>query len=236
MNAETGLGATPAPDPLGQTIVVPDRDEADDTPVAAAAGSRPATVRSPLLRLLREWGVVLAIALAVAFIVRLVLFSPFYIPSGSMEPTLRKDDKILVNKLSYKLHDVHRGDVVVFDRPPGVTFDKDVKDLVKRVIGIPGDTIEIRNCLLSINGQNIDEPYIDHDAAGVPQCTAGATRVVDPDGDGKIEVPAGKVFVMGDNRHPNGSNDSRFWGFLDEKLIVGRAFVVYWPSSRWSWL
>lgn len=233
MDAEAGLETEPSRGPV---------DVADQQPVESApdpqvdrAGARKEPV-SPVIRFFREWGIVLAAALTVAVVVRVFIFTPFYIPSGSMEPTLQIHDKILVNKLSYRLHDVHRGDVIVFDAPPNGNFGADVKDLVKRVIGTPGDTVEIRDCAVFVDGQELVEPYIPHDPDGSPVCTDGADRIVDLDGDGKIQVPPGKVFVMGDNRKPQQSYDSRKWGFLDENLIVGRAFVIYWPISHWSWL
>lgn len=254
MEAEAGL----EPDAGRSPVVVADVDgngidDAAGTPAATAVPDgdgedppargddaltaelpKPREPVSPVIRFLREWGLVLAIALGVAVIVRAFVFSPFYIPSGSMEPTLQVHDKILVNKLSYHAHDVRRGDVIVFDAPPNGNFGANVKDLVKRVIGLPGDTVEIRDCSVYVNSQMLVEPYIPHDGGGSPVCTDGADRVVDLDGDGRIQVPAGKVFVMGDNRNPQQSYDSRRWGFLDEHLIVGRAFLIYWPISRWS--
>jgi signal peptidase I len=183
------------------------------------------------LRTIREWVVVIGVALGVALVIRAFVVAPFYIPSDSMFDTLHTDDRILVNKLSYRLHDVNRGDVVVFEKPSGVSFgDDSVEDLIKRVIGLPGDTLEFRDCGVLVNGQQLDEPYTDGN------CTEGPSSVVDPDGDGRVTVPADMFFVMGDNRRPNQSYDSRFWGFVDEDLIVGRAFVVIWPRANWSWL
>ena len=194
--------------------------------------ARPAS--TGITRLVREWGVVLVVALTVAIVVRAFVFSPFYIPSSSMEPGLQINDRILVNKLSYRAHDVRRQDVVVFDAPPGVDFGPNVKDLVKRVIGLPGDSLEIRDCGVYVNGAKLSEPYIAKDATGAPACTTGFSTAVDPNGDGMIQVPAGDVFVMGDNR--TNSDDGRTWGFLEQSLIVGRAFVIYWPISHWTWL
>lgn len=178
-----------------------------------------------------EWVAVIAIALAVALTIRGVAIQPFYIPSDSMFDTLHTHDRILVNKLSYRLHDVHRGDVIVFETPPGVNFGDDrIKDLIKRVIGTPGDTVEIRNCNVFVNGQRLQEPYV------TGECTEPASTTPDPDGDGKIQVPPDSYFVMGDNRQSGQSYDSRFWGFVDRELIVGRAFVVILPVSHWQWL
>jgi signal peptidase I len=182
-------------------------------------------------RAFREWGLVIGIALAVALIIRTFAIAPFYIPSNSMFDTLAKRDRILVNKLSYRLHDVHRGDVVVFEKPPGVNFgDDNVEDLIKRVIGVPGDTLAFRDGSVFVNGAQLVEPYTDGVATDPP------SEKVDPDQDGQIVVPANEYFVMGDNRRSGQSFDSRYWGFVDDDLIVGRAFVLIWPKGHWSWL
>lgn len=220
----------PTDDDTNETDRDADADDPDD--ISSTEPNRSAA--SGIARFAREWGIVLVVALTVAVVVRVFIFSPFYIPSSSMEPGLQINDRILVNKLSYKLHDVHRQDVVVFDAPPGVDFGPNVKDLVKRVVGLPGDTLEIRDCKVLANGTPLSEPYIKKDANGAASCTTGFSASVDPDGDGKILVPAGDVFVMGDNR--TNSDDGRTWGFLDENLIVGRAFVIYWPFGHWTWL
>jgi len=209
----------PGPDDLD-----PELDPATDSTEAAEKPVSP-------WRAMREWGLVIGIALAVAVIIRTVAIAPFYIPSNSMYDTLTKDDRILVNKLSYKLHDVHRGDVVVFEKPPGVSFgDDNVEDLIKRVIGLPGDTLAFRDCGVYVNGQKLDEPYTDD------QCTDPPGTNVDTDGDQQVTVPAGSYFVMGDNRRSGQSFDSRYWGFVTENLIVGRAFVLIWPKGHWRWL
>jgi signal peptidase I len=178
---------------------------------------------------IREWGVVLAVALGVALLVRGFLIAPFYIPSTSMVETLQVKDRILVNRLSYRLHPVNRGDVIVFEKPEGSQFGDEVEDLIKRAIGLPGDTIEIRDCYVYVNGQLLDEPYT------LGKCTNGpASTLSDPDQDGTLVVPEGKYFAMGDNR--TGSSDSRVWGFVDKDQIIGRAFVIIWPRQNWAWL
>ena len=160
-----------------------------------------------------EWVVVLGAAVAVAIILRTFVFQAFFIPSESMETTLFENDRILVNKVSYRLHDVNRGDVVVFRRPddqPG-----DIRDLIKRVIALPGETIEGRDSQIYINDQLLVEPYLD------------GNRFSDF---GPTEVPEGELFMMGDNRDQ--SLDSRRFGTIDDDRIVGRAFFLFWPFDR----
>lgn len=164
------------------------------------------------VRNLVEWVAIVVGALVVALVVKTFLIQAFFIPSLSMYPTLDKGDRVLVNKLSYKLHDVHRGDLVVFERPPGQPAS-DIKDLIKRVVGLPGDEIEARNGVVYIDGKKLDEPYL---VDGVT--TENLPRQTVPDGD---------VFVMGDNR--GDSADSRVFGPIDEDSIVGRAFIRVWP-------
>src|SRR5262245_29302477 len=133
-------------------------------------------------RQLIEWLLVIGAALLVALLIRAFLFQAFFIPSGSMLPTLEKDDRVIVNKLSYKLHDVNRGDIIVFETPPGQ--DDNVKDLVKRVIGLPGDTVEFRNGAVFVDGEQLDEDYLPEGTQTVPfpaPCRASAKEVVPPD-------------------------------------------------------
>jgi signal peptidase I len=167
-----------------------------------------------------EWVVIIAAALAVAVVVKTFLFQAFYIPSESMEPTLKPGDRVLVNKLSYKVHPIHRGDIVVFKRPPAETSDPAIKDLIKRVIGLPGDTIESIDNKVYINGKPLNEPYLE---PGTP--TASLIKHV---------IAPGEYFVMGDNR--TNSKDSRFIGAIPGSLIVGRAFVRVWPFSGFGFL
>ncbi len=113
------------------------------------------------MRAVVEWIVILVAALTVALVVKTFLIQAFYIPSGSMEPTLKPGDRVLVNKLSYDLHGVHRGDIVVFKSPPGeAASDPSVKDLIKRVIGLPGDRIQAINGQVYIDGKLLKEPYL----------------------------------------------------------------------------
>jgi signal peptidase I len=171
------------------------------------------------LRNLIEWVAIVAGALAVALVVKTFLIQAFFIPSLSMYPTLDKGDRVLVNKLSYKLHDVNRGDLVVFERPENQP-ESDIKDLIKRVIGLPGETIEAREGVVFIDGEQIDEPYL----------VDGVTTDNLP----RQEIPDGHLFVMGDNR--GDSADSRVFGPIDEDTIVGRAFIKVWPLTEISLL
>ena len=166
-----------------------------------------------------EWVAIVAGALIVALLVKTFLIQAFYIPSLSMYSTLDKGDRVLVNKLSYHLHDVHRGDIVVFERPKNVP-DTGIKDLIKRVVGLPGDTIESKNGDVYIDGKKLKEPYLD---PGV--------RTVNLD---RQKIGAHEVFVMGDNR--TNSEDSRIFGPIDEDLLVGRAFVRVWPLFQFRLL
>ena len=170
--------------------------------------------------MLIEWTAVLGGALLVALIVKVFLFQAFVIPSESMVPTLEVGDRVLVNKLSYHLHDIHRGDVVVFERPPAAATPGDDSDLIKRVIGLPGDTVEGSGGVVFVNRQPLDERYLPQGA--VTQDFA------------EVEVGDHEVFVMGDNRQ--NSRDSRFFGPVPTDHIVGRAFARVWPLGALSFL
>ena len=174
--------------------------------------------RSNPMRTVIEWGVIIAVALIGALVIRTVLFQAFFIPSASMDPTLKVHDRILVNKLSYHMHPVHRGDIVVFKRSPNMrTTEGDIKDLVKRVIGLPGETIDsTADGHIEINGQVLSESYL-------PPGTALGPPIQ------KQVIPAGHYFVMGDNR--TDSSDSRFFGPIARSQIIGRAFILIWPLS-----
>ncbi|OPX86708.1 MAG: Signal peptidase I T [Pelotomaculum sp. PtaB.Bin104] len=165
-------------------------------------------IKKPFYREIIE-SVVIAVILAV--IIRLFILEPFYIPSGSMEPTLQENDRIIVSKLNYRFQEPKRGDIIVFKYP----LDPK-RNFVKRLIAVGGETVSIKNSKLYINNQLVAEDYL-------PQ----GLRFKDF---GPVEVPAGSYFMLGDNR--NNSEDSRFWGFLPENLIVGKAVVIYWPLDR----
>jgi signal peptidase I len=205
----------------------------EDDPVLSEA-SRPVEVGGPAeqdskpsgLRNVMEWVLIAGGALLVAFVIKTFLLQAFYIPSLSMAPTLKINDRVLVNKLSYDLHDVHRGDVVVFESPPN--DGSATKDLIKRVIGLPGDTVEARDGHVLINGQVLDEPYLERDVeTRGPMCQTESLPGCE--GKDKVVVPKDRYFVMGDNRA--NSRDSRFIGAISGSLIIGRAFVRVWPVT-----
>ena len=180
--------------------------------------------------IVREWVTVLVVALVIAITVRSLILQQFYISGPSMESTMFQDNRVLVNKLSYRLHDIHRGDVVVFDR---VTVDGQVvqhDDLIKRVIALGGETIAIRDCKVFIDGKLLDEPYLnDYDLAQ----SAAEDRCRVPVMEDTI-VPDSQLFVMGDNRPQ--SFDSRMFGPIEQNLVVGRAFVIIWPFGAAKFL
>ena len=184
----------------------------------------------PITKALRDWFLVVVLALGAALLVRVFVLQQFYISGPSMETTLYGDNRVLVNKLSYRLHDIHRGDVVVFDRV--TTNDGTVShdDLIKRVIALPGDTIEIKNCTVIVNSETQAEPYLDKEivalADPVARCRVANLPIQ--------TVPEKKIFVMGDNRPE--SFDSRSFGPISESLVVGRAFAIVWPFNRISTL
>jgi signal peptidase I len=192
----------------------------------------PALVELPLL---------LLVAVAVTLVVKAVLAQAFYIPSESMEPQLRERDRVIVSRTAYRLHEPRRGDIIVFPSPAVPAEDEGLvtglvhdvlesvalrdpgdRELIKRVIGLPGETIEGRDGGVLINGRPLIEPYL---RAEVVTSSFGP-----------LEVPPGHVFVMGDNR--TNSHDSRFGdiGFIDIDTIVGRAVARVWPPQRTAFL
>ena len=181
------------------------------------------------LQSLGEIAKVVIIALVIALGIRTFLLQPFIIPSGSMLDTLHIGDLLFVTKFSYGIHlpfmpkeiistgEPQRGDIIVFPYPEDPS-----QDYIKRVVGIPGDVLEIRDKQLYRNGEAVQEAYIKH---------TDSTLMGRRDNMPPTTVPSGKVFVMGDNRDQ--SMDSRFWGFVNKDTIVGKAFVIYWSSTDW---
>ena len=181
---------------------------ADETPPGASARRG----MSRQVRTAVEWVAIVAAALLAALLVKTFLFQPFYIPSESMVPTLQINDRVLVNKLD---RDPERGRIFVFKRPSATTPTPMNKDLIKRVIGEPGDTVEGREGKVFVNGRELTEPYL-------PENTTTTSF-------GPVRLEAGQVWVMGDNR--GASMDSRTFGPIDKSSIVGRAFVLFWPPG-----
>ena len=190
----------------------------------------PATSTNNGAQILREWVTVLVVALVIAITVRTLILQQFYISGPSMESTMYQDNRVLVNKLSYRLHDIHRGDVVVFDR---VTVDGEIvqhDDLIKRVIALAGETVSIKDCQVFIDGELLEESYLnDYDLAESELEDRCRVPVMED-----LVVPKNQLFVMGDNRPQ--SFDSRMFGPIEQSLVVGRAFVIIWPFSAAKFL
>jgi signal peptidase I len=213
---------------------------ADGAPGGAPEGSER---KRRINRTVLEWGALLLAAVVLALGIKAFLFQAFYIPSGSMEPTLDIGDRVLVNKLSYDLHDVHRGDIVVFEAEPNPGWrSTGIEDLVKRVIALPGETVTAcgdsgaLSEKVCIDGHQLEESYLPKGTPtdmsqieGTPKYGCAADSPVD----GCTVLP-GHVFVMGDNRTQ--SSDARKNGAIKESSIVGRVFVRIWPLNRIGFL
>ncbi|MCX8084310.1 MAG: signal peptidase I [Calditerrivibrio sp.] len=161
----------------------------------------------------------IVVAFVVAMIIRAFLLQAYKIPSGSMLDTLLIGDHLLVNKAAYIFSKPKRGDIIVFEYPL-----EPEKDFIKRVIAIPGDRIKMVNKRVFLNGQPISEPYVRYESDML-----FPSYMNNRDNFDEITVPDGYYFVMGDNR--DASFDSRFWGFVPEKAIKGKALIIYWSWS-----
>lgn len=170
-----------------------------------------------------EWTKALLIAFAIAAFIRYFLFTPIVVDGDSMMPTLENGDRMIVNKFSYKIGEPDRFDIVVFHAP-------EQKDYIKRVIGVPGDFVEYKDDQLYINGEPIDEPYLDAYKAEISEGNLTgdfSLKDIDPSLD---VIPEGYVFVMGDNRRF--SKDSRHIGIVDQKEIIGNTNIIFWPLNE----
>ncbi len=169
-----------------------------------------------------EWLLIVAAAVLVSLLVRTFVFQTFFIPSGSMEPTLQIGDRIIVSKLSVDFGTIHRGDILVFKAPPAVRTQcgDDVADLVKRVIGLPGDHLTSKGNTIYVNGAPLLQPWTHTEPIG---------KAI-----GTVTVPANHYFMMGDNE--NDSCDSRYWGTIPRSDVIGKAFFRIWPLSRVGFL
>lgn len=245
---------------------MPERDESADTPgsdpppsrppgafegpglwtaagASSASGSVPgegdSTPKRPARRrgsFLRELPVLLAVALVLAFLLRTFVVQVFYIPSSSMEPTLQRDDRMVVEKLTYRFREPRRGEILVFEGDSsGATAEPDAvgrvirgigqflglvpvsaRDFVKRVVALPGDEIEIVDGQVRVNGQALDEPYV---------------RYEDESQFGPLIVPDGQLFFLGDNR-PNSSDSRSTLGTVSREQVVGRSVLIIWPFDH----
>ena len=211
-----------------------------------------------LVVLLRDLVFIVIAALVVSFLIKTFLIRSFYIPTESMESTLARDDRIIVSQLTPRVFPLERGDVVVFVDPGGwlslqvgvsendplsrvlnglsmvvgLSSPNDNEHLVKRVIGLPGDTVECCDELgaMTVNGVPLSEPYL-----SLPE---GVNKVSSEDF--SVTVPEGSLWVMGDNRYNSADSrrntDKPGGGFVPVENVVGRALVISWPSERWQWL
>lgn len=226
----------PTDDRPGHLFAAHDREHATeaDHPRARRVEPQAAASRGSFLR---ELPFLLLVALVLAFLLRTFVVQVFYIPSSSMEPTLSVNDRMVVEKVTYLFRDPVRGEVVVFegddagdadaDRTAGERLVRGVgqflgvvptsaRDFVKRVIGLPGDEVEITGGVVLVNGVELDEPYVAFE---------------DPSDFGPVTVPEGSLFFLGDNR-PNSSDSRRGLGFVPLDQVVGRSVVIIWPFEN----
>ncbi len=222
------MGKRSAPWAPGSLTVAADgsqvrpQEPVEDTVAVPGPGTSRSTRKPTSKRRVIEWIVVLIFAVVVAGGLRTFVVQAFFVPSGSMLPTLQIGDRIVVIKLGYT---IRRGDIVVFTRPPQDVGTQD-KDLVKRVIGLPGETISSRGNTVLINGRPLKEPWLPRPTA---LCAETAENIP------LTKIAPGHYFVMGDCR--GDSADSRVWGTLPGSLVVGRVFVIVWrfghPYFHW---
>jgi signal peptidase I len=171
-----------------------------------------------------EWVKALGIGLIIFVVIRTFLFSNYVVEGESMMPTLQDGNKLVVNKIGYQIGELQHFDVIVFHA-------NEEEDYVKRVIGLPGDTVEYKDDKLYINGKYYEEPYLDkYKKQTINDKLTGDFTLKEITGE--KTVPDGKVFVLGDNRR--GSMDSRYFGFIDEEEVVGKVNLRYWPLSEWG--
>ncbi len=217
----------------------PDQPDVDEIEVVEPSTKKP-------MPFWLELPILVIVALIIAVGIKTFLFQAFFIPSGSMKETLQIEDRVLVNKISFSSGSIDRGDVIVFDDPrPGlepapsnvissafrnlfesIGLATPQSEFIKRVVGLPGDEVELVQNQLFVNGTVVDEPYLAEDAR--PPSSCGTADF------GPITVPDGQLMVMGDNRCH--SSDGRVFGPIPIDSVVGRAFVIIWPPGRWGGL
>ena len=174
--------------------------------------------RDELKHEIKEWTSSILVALVLTLIIRTYVIQAFKIPSGSMRPTLMEGDKLFVNKYIYRFKKPERGDIIVFKYPVDPK-----KDFIKRLVGFGGESVEIRDGKIYVEGKALEDPtsfgkfyYYNHDPYGAPN--------------EKTLIPEGAYFVLGDNSA--NSTDSRFWGFVPQKNVLGKAIFRWWPPKR----
>ena len=235
------------------TTELPGTDQAEPEQAEKTKKVKKVKKERSVARQVAELPMLVAVAFLIAIVIKTFLVQAFFIPSGSMIPTLRIGDRVLVEKISYRLHDPRRGDVIVFARDilgpqPDVPWYQDARnflrelvglpvgdeeDFIKRVVAVAGDSIRYQGNprQLFVNGEQIDQSYVNRgtDRSSPTLTKQDCERLdMEPSGEGCL-VPAGRVFVMGDNR--GNSQDSRFLGPIEQDKIIGRGFVIIWPLS-----
>jgi signal peptidase I len=165
---------------------------------------------------LKDWLLTAAAVFVIMSLLNIFVFNISTVKGQSMQPTLWEGERLFINKITLTFASPKRGDVIVLHDPSTGPDHKEY--LVKRIIGIPGDSVEVRSHKLYVNDAMVDEPYID-------------TQIQDPDFT-QLTVEKGSYFVMGDNRHAGASKDSRYFGPVPEDIIVGRAAYIWWPLSK----
>ena len=187
---------------------------------AGSAGMDPAPPAAPrdnpVVAEALDWARSILIAVVLAFIIKATIVQAYMIPTGSMKPTIMEGDRVFGNRFVYHIHKPERGDIIAFKPPDGVSENK--IPFLKRVIAVEGDTLEVRDGFVYVNGKITDEPYV-------------ISHALDDDF-GPVTVPEGNLFVMGDNR--GNSYDSRLWRdhFLPAKNVQAKAFFRFWPPGR----
>ena len=166
----------------------------------------------------REWGEPFLIAAVIAILIRSFLLGPYKIPTGSMRPTLLEGDRIFVDKITYRFRPPQRGEIVVFKYP----LDPK-KDFVKRLVAFGGEEVEIKDGALYVNGEKLKDEFQHHYYYNRGDWPYAKENQL-------IKVPEGSLFVLGDNSAQ--SSDSRNWGFVAKKYLIGRAFIIWWPLDR----
>lgn len=205
--------------------------QVDEQPSESSLNQTDVSIQRKILKRLRaflEWISVIGVALVVAVVIRVFLLQQFYISGPSMETTMFSDNRVLVSKLAYRLGEIDRGDVVVFDRAIANGNEIQHDDLIKRVIALGGETVSISKCVVFIDGVELAEPYLPKRDT---EMTDPADRCSTVDMEAII-LENDEIFLMGDNRPQ--SFDSRMFGPIKKDLIIGQAFVLLWPLSEFK--